>query len=64
MKPISVEEQAQHIVDYLVDRMYSLVDMGDTESAKSIYCEIQDWIAKDENTGKDYSEVLSIELLS
>ena len=62
MKPISVEEQAQHIVDFLIDRMYALVEMGDTESAKSIYFEIQDWIAEEENKDKDFAEVLTIEI--
>ena len=62
MKAVSVEEQAQHIVDFLVDRMYYLVEMGGTESVKSIYCEIQEWIAEQENAYRNYSEVLSIEI--
>lgn len=62
MKPVSVEAQAKQILDYLIDRMYALIEMGDTEGAKSIYCEIQDWIADEENKDKDFAEVLSIEI--
>ncbi|NBV28131.1 hypothetical protein EBS02_03800 [bacterium] len=62
MKPVSVEAQAKHIVDYLIDRMYILVEGDDTDSAQAIYKEIKDWIAIDGKTKNDYAEVLSVEI--
>lgn len=63
MKPVSVEAQAKQIVDYLIDKMYLLVEQQDTDSAKAIYSEIKDWIATEGAEEIDYAEVLSVEIM-
>jgi hypothetical protein len=63
MKPVSIEQQAQHIVDSLVDRMYILLEKEDIKSAQAIYREIKDWIATYGNVENDYAEVLSVEIM-
>ena len=62
MKPVSVEAQAKQILDYLIDRMYLLVEQEDTDSAQAIYREIKDWIATESSKEIDYTEVLSIQI--
>lgn len=61
MKPVSVEAQAKNIVDYLIDRMYLLVEQEDTETAQAIYREIKDWITTKGNVENNYAELLSVE---
>ena len=60
VKPPSIQNQAQHIVDGMIDRMYFLVEDGRTECAVALHKEIEEWISTDKN-GKDI-DVLSIEI--
>jgi len=55
----SLQNQAQLIVDTLIDRMYELVELGRVDCAASLHKEIQEWI--DEEQQQDI-EVLSIEI--
>jgi len=60
VKPPSIQNQAQHIVDEMIDRMYFLVEDGRTDCAASLYKEIQEWLI----ASKHKVEVLSIEDIS
>ena len=57
VKPPSIQNQAQHIVDGMIDRMYFLVEQGRTDCATSLHKEIEEWLI----AGKHKIEVLSIE---
>ena len=57
MEAASLQNQAQLIVDTLIDRMYELVELGKVECASALHKEIQEWI--DEEQQQDI-EVLSI----
>jgi len=58
VKPPSIQNQAHHIVDGMIDRMYFLVEDGRTECAVALHKEIEEWISTDKNE-KDI-DVLSI----
>ena len=60
VKHPSIQNQAHHIVDGMIDRMYFLVEDGRTECAVALHKEIEEWISTDKN-GKDI-DVLSIEI--
>ena len=59
VKPPSIQNQAQHIVDTLIDRMYFLVEQGRTDCAVAIHKEIEEWTSLESNQDID---VLSIEI--
>jgi len=59
MEAASVQNQAQLIVDNLVDRMYELVELGRVECATALHKEIQEWIDLEQ---QEDIEVLSIEV--
>ena len=59
MEAASVQNQAQLIVDTLVDRMYELVEIGRVDCAAALHKEIQEWICLEY---QDNIEVLSIEV--
>jgi hypothetical protein len=57
VKTPSIQNQAQHIVDGMIDRMYFLVEQGRTDCAASLHKEIEEWLI----LSKHKIEVLSIE---
>jgi hypothetical protein len=57
VKPPSIQNQAQHIVDGMIDRMYFLVEQGRTDCAASLHKEIEEWLI----SSKHKIEVLSIQ---
>ena len=59
MEAAALQNQAQLIVDTLIDRMYELVELGRVDYAAALHKEIQEWIVLDQQ--KDI-EVLSIEI--
>jgi len=59
MEAVPLQNQAQLIVDTLIDRMHELVELGRVDCASALHKEIQEWI--DEEQQQDI-EVLSIEV--
>ena len=59
VKPPSIQNQAQHIVDAMIDRMYFLVEQGRTDYAVALHKEIEEWTSLESNQDID---VLSIEI--
>jgi hypothetical protein len=59
VKPSSIQNQAQHIVDTLMDRMYFLVEQGRTDCAVALHKEIKEWTSLESNQD---IEVFSIEI--
>lgn len=59
VKPPSIQNQAQHIVDGLIDRMYLLVEQGRTDCAVALHKEIEEWTSSENNQDID---VLSIKI--
>jgi len=59
MEAAPLQNQAQLIVDTLIDRMYALIELGRVDCATALHKEIQEWI--DEEQQQDI-EVLSIEI--
>ena len=59
MEAASLQNQAQLIVDTLIDRMYELVELGKVECAAALHKEIQEWIEEEQQQD---IEVLSIEI--
>jgi hypothetical protein len=57
VKPPSIQNQAQHIVDGMIDRMYFLVEQGRTDCVASLHKEIEEWVI----ASKHKIDVLSIE---
>jgi hypothetical protein len=59
VKPPSIQNQAQYIVDGMIDRMYFLVEQGRTDCAVALHKEIEEWTSLESNQDID---VLSIEI--
>lgn len=59
MKHTSIQNQAQHIVDGMIDRMYFLVEQGRTNCAVALHKEIEEWTSLEYNQDID---VLSFEI--
>jgi len=59
MEAAPLQNQAQLIVDTLIDRMYALIELGRVDCATALHKEIQEWI--DEEQQQDI-EVLSSEV--
>ena len=60
MEAVSMQNQAQLIVDTLIDRMYELVELGRVDCATALHKEIEEWIYSEEE--HQSIDALSIEI--